>query len=133
MHRSALARGAAVYFSVQLREHGAQAAALADVMGVGSVGANHIILLFQIGTNSGGYRLLADAEMGRAAHVPLRIERLNALFDPSHAQHGTIECKARLLRLYQRRVALWSGSSQGARYRNGHTLRRASWVPGVAR
>src|SRR5271170_6419112 len=102
-------------------------------MGVRAVRTDHIVLLFQIGTNSGRRGLLADAQMGRAAYVPLRIERLNALFDPSHAQHGAIETKARLLRLYQRRVALRSGSSQGARYSNGHTLRRASCALRVAR
>src|SRR5258707_14741008 len=90
VHRAALARRAPVYFAIQFREHGPQAAALADVMRMRAVRADDVVFLAQVPAHPGRHRLLTDAEMSRTAHIAFRIERLDALLHPPNLQHGTI-------------------------------------------
>ena len=71
MHRAALARGAAVDLAIELGEHGAQIAALADIVRVRAVRADDVVFQAQVPAYAGGDGLLADAEMGGAAHVAL--------------------------------------------------------------
>src|SRR5258708_4750097 len=106
MHRAALARGTAVDLAVELGEHRPQIAALADVVGMRAVRADDVVLEAQVLAHAGGHGLLADAEMGRAAHVALRIERLDALLDAADPEHRAIEREANVARRHRRLLAI---------------------------
>src|SRR5882672_641869 len=106
MHRAALARGAAVDLAVELGEHCPQVAALADVMGVRAVRADDVVFEAQVPAYARGHGLLADAEMGRAAHIALRVERLDALLDAPDPEHRAIERDANVARRHRRLLAI---------------------------
>ena len=80
----------------------AQIAALADVVSVRAMGADDVVFQTQALAHAGGHRLLADAEMRGAAHVPFRVERLDALLDAANLQHRAVEGEARVPRQHRR-------------------------------
>src|SRR5262245_12861200 len=82
VHRAALARRAPVHLAVKLREHGAQAAAFADVVSMRAVRADDVVFRAQMPADASSHRFLADAEMRGTAHITLRIEVLDALLHP---------------------------------------------------
>ena len=105
VHRAALARGTAVDLAIELGEHRAQIAALADVVSVRAMGADDVVFQTQAPAHAGGHRLLADAEMRGAAHVPFRVERLDALLDAANLQHGAVKREALVPRQHRRLVS----------------------------
>jgi hypothetical protein len=116
VHRAAFARGTAVDLAIELGEHRAQTAALADVVSVRTMGADHVVFRTQIPADAGGHRLLADAEMRGAAHVPFRVQRLDALLDPADLQHRAVEREALVTRDDRRLIPIDSaGRRSGPR------------------
>src|SRR5262245_59963335 len=105
MHRAAFARGATGSLAVELGEHRAQIAALAAVVGVRTMRTDDVVLELQVPAHARGHRFLADAEMGGAAHVALRVKRSDALLDAADFQHRAIEREPRLARQGGRLIA----------------------------
>ena len=64
----------------------------------------------QVPAHAGGHRFLADAEMGGAAHVALRVERRDALLDAADFQHRAIEREPRVAWQGRRLVAAEPGA-----------------------
>src|SRR5262249_38617507 len=118
MHRAALARRAAVDLSIELGEHRAQIAALADVMGVRAMRADDVVLEVPLPADAGGDCLLADAEMRWTAHVAFGIERLDALLDAPNFQHRAIECEADFARRSRWLLVLLEPTSRRGARRN---------------
>ena len=116
VHRAAFARGTAVDLAIELGEHRAQTAALADVVSVRTMGADDVVFPTQVPADARGHRLLADAEMRGAAHVPFRIQRLDALLDPADLQHRAVEREALVTRDDRRLIPIDSaGRRSGPR------------------
>ena len=116
VHRAPLARGTAVDLAIKLGEHRAQIAALADVVSVRAMGADDVVFQTQAPAHAGGHRLLADAEMRGAAHVPFRVQRLDPLLDPTDLQHRAVEREALVARDDRRLIPIDSaGRRSGTR------------------
>ena len=70
------------------------------------MGADDVVCQTQVLAHAGGHRLLTNAEMRGAAHVPFRVERLNALLDAADLQHPAIEGEARVPRQHRRIIPI---------------------------
>jgi hypothetical protein len=87
VHGTALAAGTSGRFAVDFGQHRFQVAALGQVMGVGAMAAEHIVVGGKGCTGADRRRLLADAQVDRAAHLLLRIQIDDPFLDPADAEH----------------------------------------------
>ena len=86
MHRPALARGTTCSLAIKFRQHGLQIAVLGQIMRVAAMGRSDHVLPIEMRTHADRDRLLADAEMSRAAHFLLGVERRDAFLDAADTQ-----------------------------------------------
>jgi hypothetical protein len=88
---AALAGGAAGLAAIEFGQHAFQVAALGQIMGVTAMAAERQIVAPEMRGNADRRRLLADRQMGRAAHLLFGVEVADALLDQADAQDLPVE------------------------------------------
>ena len=91
VHRATHASTAAFGFSHHLSYHALEVATFCQVMRMGTVAREDLIILLQYRTHPCRNAFLSYGQVRRASHLLLRIFRGNMLFDKADAQHGTVK------------------------------------------
>jgi hypothetical protein len=94
MHRSAPPGRATVRFAVNLEHHGTEIAAFGQIVRVRPMTTHHAVFATQDGANTECRRLLSDAQVHRATHLPLGVSLGDLLLHHANAEKITIKQNA---------------------------------------